>query len=84
MKLASSKEKDCLRFKTRGKNMLFFKGINRRKTSSLASSPTKKRRSRFTRKFREICGGSSVDDSKAQMISDFKSREIKKSKHFKY
>ena len=54
--------------------------INHRKSSNLASSPTKKRRYRLTRKHREMYGGSSVDDSKAQMISDFKrnSHEIKK------
>ena len=81
MNLASSKEKDCLRLNTRGNNMLFFKGIgiNHRKSSSLASSPTKRRRSRFTRKYREMCGGTSVDDMKAQMTFDFKrqSHEIK-------
>ena len=64
-KLETSKEKNTLIFKTGGQNLIFQKRIIPRKLSSLASSPTKKKRALESKRFVKGIGGSSRHDHSA-------------------
>ena len=78
-KLETSKEKNTLIFKTGGQNLIFQKRIIPRKLSSLASSPTKKKRALESKRFVKGIGGSSRYDHSAQIASNFKrnSKQVK-------
>ena len=72
MKLNNSQERDILRFKTGGQDLVFQRRVVHRKPSNLASSPTKKKRSLQSNRFRKGVGGCSPEDVRAQLASDFK------------
>ena len=71
-KLSTSNEKSILKLKTNGQPLVFQKRTMLRKSSSLASSPTKKKRSHQAKRFNIGIGGKAVNDQRAQLASNFK------------
>ena len=71
-KLITSEDKTKITYKTGGQPLVFQKITSYRKTSDLASSPTRKLRSNQLNRHRKVVAGTSRQSLEAQHASDFK------------